>query len=75
MEQTSRPLLSRYEEALTGVDGNFKMHPQDETTSADKIYVSTLLETDLASAQVSDISKYTKVLTETTKKIRKAALD
>lgn len=42
------------------------MRPQDETTSGDKIYVSTLLETDVASAQVSDFSKYTKVRTETT---------
>lgn len=66
MERQPRPLLTRYEEALAGADGVSKLHSRDETTSADKIYPSTLLETDVASMQISDISKYTKVLTETT---------
>jgi hypothetical protein len=66
MERQPRPLLSRYEEALTGANGASKMHPRDETTSADKVYSSTLLDTDIASARVSDISRYTKVVAETT---------
>jgi len=66
MERQPRPFLSRYEKALTGADGTSKVRPQDETTSIDKVYFSTLLETDVASARISDISKYTKVLTETT---------
>jgi hypothetical protein len=66
MERRPRPLLSRYEEALTGAGGTSKMHPRDEVTSADKIYSSTLLDTNVASAQVSDISRCTKVGAETT---------
>lgn len=66
MERQPRPFLSRYEEALTSAGGGYKVRPQDETTSVDKIYSSTLLETDVASARINDISRYTKVLTETT---------
>lgn len=66
MVRQPRPLLSRYEEALSGADEASKMLPHDETTSADKIYSATLLDTDVASARISDISRYTKVLAETT---------
>lgn len=66
MERRPRPLLSRYEETLAGAYGDSKMHPRDENTSADKIYSSTLLDADVASARISDISKFTKVLAETT---------
>jgi hypothetical protein len=66
MERRPRPLLSRYEEALADANGVSKMHPRDETTSADKVYSSTLLDTDVASAQVSDISRNTRVGAETT---------
>jgi hypothetical protein len=59
-------MLSRYEEALTGAAGVSKMHPRDEITSPDKVYSSTLLDTDVTSAHVSDISRYTKVGGETT---------
>lgn len=66
MKRQTRPLLSRYEEMLAGLEGVPKMDPRDEITSADKVYSSTLLDTDVASARISDISRYTKVLAETT---------
>jgi hypothetical protein len=55
-----------YEETLTGTNRASKIHSRDENTSADKVYSSTLLDTDVSSAQVSDISRYSKVAGETT---------
>jgi hypothetical protein len=61
-----KPLLIAFEQNLTGAETASGHDPRGEVTSQDVVYKSTLLDPHALSGGGALISKYTKVLTETT---------
>lgn len=61
-----KPLLSVFEQELPRDETASGRDPRGEVTSLDVVYKSTLLDPHALSAGAPSISKYTKVLTETT---------
>ncbi|HWW76958.1 MAG TPA: hypothetical protein VNZ44_16275, partial [Pyrinomonadaceae bacterium] len=66
MHDRIKPLLSAFERELPGAGTVSHRDPQCEVTSLDVVYRSTLLDPHALSGGGDLISKYTKVLTETT---------
>lgn len=66
MDSRIKPLLSAFERELPGAEAASPRDPRGEVTSLDVVYRSTLLDPHAISGGGDLISKYTKVLTETT---------
>jgi hypothetical protein len=66
MGERIKPLLIAYEQNLVGAETASGRDPRGELTSQDAVYKSTLLDPRALSGGGTLISKYTKVLTETT---------
>jgi hypothetical protein len=66
MDSRTKPLLCAFEQCLPGSDTPSACDPWGEVTSPDVIYKSTLLDPRALPGGGALISKYTKVLAETT---------
>jgi hypothetical protein len=66
MDNQIKPLLSAFEQYLPKAETASAHDPRGEVTSLDVVYKSTLVDPHALSGGGTLISKYTKVLTETT---------
>lgn len=66
MDKRIKPLLSIFERDLPRAETASPRDLQGDVTSLDVVYKSTLLDPHALSGGGASISKYTKVLTETT---------